>query len=276
MSDEGSGSKKRGRYEPTIYLEGMILPDGHWFNLRKEAKPLANEFRSCIFGVGLEKVSDEFWRAIYWYIFKNGSLEYSTLTQNQKTSFGEYCELFFIDLFGWKKNDKGHDAKLDIEVDGETVAHNIEIKCSSNSSNKPDPDEVEAQKTRRRPPKTNPIPSAWQISKECADRINFLISVDTYANNFSIGILDCSQDGFLSELVIPKENEPLPGGPKRDGKRTVTPLGKQNIVWIVYKSPLKPNPFISRKNLAEKLLGEYRVSFNRLIDGELDQGLARD
>lgn len=274
MANEGGGPKKRAKSEPTVYSEDMKLPEGHWFHVKKEARPLAEKFRDCIFGIGLEKTSDEFWRAINWYIFKNGSLEYSTLTQNQKTAFGEYCELFFIDLFGWEKNEKGHDAKLYIEVDGETFAHDIEIKCSSNSNNKPD--DTVAPKTRRGPPKTNPIPSAWQISKESADRINFLISVDTYANNFSIGILDCGQEGFLSELVVPKENEPLPGGPKRDGKRTVTPLGKENIVWIVHKSPMKPNPFASRKDLAERLLREYRSSFDRLIDGELDQSLALD
>lgn len=267
MSDEGNGPKKRAKYEPTIYSEGMKLPEWHWFNSKKEALPLAIRICESIAAVGLEKLSDDFHCSIYWYIFKNGSLEYSTLTQNQKTSFGEHCELFLIDKLGWNKNGKGHDAKMHIQIDEELVVHDIEIKSSSNSYNKPKPDEP---KTRRGPPKTNPIPSAWQISKECANRINLLKSVDTYANNFSIGILDCGQEGFLSELIIPKEDKPLPGGPRRDGKRSVTSLGKENIVWILYKAPLKPNPFTTRMDLAKKLLEECHINFKRLISGELD------
>jgi hypothetical protein len=235
------------KFERRIF--GQEIPADHWFSRNKLAQALAEKINQDLLGVGLDNVSKVFYVKIYNYFYRNRCLEYKFLAQQQKTAFGEYLERVLISLLRWKKNPTGLDVTFRLIVDGEEVEVESDIKSSSSTINRPkEPKETKKGKKPRRRRATiednKPIPLGQQISLESRDKINVLISVDTYNNNISIGILDCSQEGFVSEIKKHKKDGAPAGGPARDLKSPLTTEGKWEIVWIVFKLPIDPNPLL--------------------------------
>jgi hypothetical protein len=244
---------------PAVFQKGLRLNPNHWLSKSAQALALVTAIWLATKKVGDKALADAIYFNTYKYINRNRCTEYSALTQNQKTAFGEFIQKVLTDLFDWRENDTGPDVKIALVLNGRLQFYDMDIKLSSNARNK-------GKKKRAK----GSMPDQWQISRECYGRINFLVSIDTYRNNFSIGMLDCSQEGFLSKLKKPKKNQVL-GGPQRDGKRSITPLGRKNIVWIKYKMPMKPNPLRTRKNILRDYWERCEREFEEIICGETDR-----
>lgn len=246
---------------PTIFREGLELDPDHWFWKRPLALPLATAVWRAIEEIGDEKLTDTIHLETYGYIGRNRCTEYSEIPQQQKTAFGEFIQIGLTKLFEWQGNKKGLDVKLALDLDGIIEFCDMEIKASNTSINKG---------KKKKNDQSGPMPDQWQISLECAGEINLLISVDTYHDNFSIGLLDCSQEGFLKEINKPKNNKAV-GGPQRDGKKSLTTLGKNNIVWIRYRMPMDPNPLPERAETLKEYWERCDREFKRIIRGQTDQ-----
>lgn len=221
------------------------MPPDHWFSNNKVAQALAAKINQDLLDVGLHNVSKVFSVKVYNYFYRNRVLEYKFLAQQQKTAFGEYLERVLISLLGWKKNPTGLDVTFRLIVDGEEVDLLSDIKSSSDTTNRPKEPKEGATPKKPRKSRTSeenkPMPLGHQISLESRDHINVLISVDTYKYNLSIGILDCSQKGFVNEIKKRKKNGDPAGGPARDLKSPLTKEGKWEVVWIVFKLPMDAN-----------------------------------
>jgi hypothetical protein len=70
--------------------------------------------------------------------------------------------------------------------------------------------------------------SAWEIPSEAVDHICLVIGTNDEGTSFSVGLVRCSEDR-------------LNQGKNKDGKRTLSKVGKCHIVWLVEGSRLEPN-----------------------------------
>lgn len=259
MSKAGSDTKSKKtratKPEPFIY-GGSRVPD--WFAANPTARALAKKISDDVAAATPEGLAEILQAGVYNFLWKNRVYEYADLPQNQKTAFGEYLEILLIKALNWTKNSDGLDVRFLLMVDGELVVYDTDIKASCSKINRPNdymqpPDP--SKKKRKSGRISMQIPMGHQISKESRAFINILISVDTYRDNFSLGILDCAQEGFVEELKKPKEGETL-GGPPRDQKSALTTKGKEQVLWILHMHPMMPNHLINDK---EKIAAYWAI-----------------
>lgn len=77
----------------------------------------------------------------------------------------------------------------------------------------------------------NTIGRNWTIPSEAVDEICILLNEDDNSSSFSVGLIVC-RDRVLNQ------------GRNRDGKRTISKQGKNEILWLVKEGSLPKNVFL--------------------------------
>lgn len=118
----------------------------------------------------------------------------------------------------------------------------------------------------------NTIGTNWTIPSEAVDEICILLKTDDSKSSFCIGLIICR------ERVLNK-------GKNRDGKRTISKAGKNEILWIVKDGRLPKNFFLhmndvlrdailSPKAGAARLANLFRAFQNEVISRRLVECVA--
>lgn len=189
------------------------------------AKPMAMAIAASMMAdirrVGPIYLANKVAMEVIKYIWHCGRIEYGQLRDTEKTHVGTIVEVAILRELGWVKNKKGKDTTLTINLYGVEHTQQIDLKFSASKKNKD---------------RKGSMPYGWQISLECWGDICILVSFCPYTARFSLGILDCSVQGYLAPLPKKKKaSAKRGGGPGRDLKRSVTVEGRNKILWIIHE-----------------------------------------
>jgi hypothetical protein len=274
--------KSSSKKSPTRRLDdpGSWKDDeSYWLNQNREYRAFAEALHKIIEEIGPEKLSEAIHRAETKFMMERGVKEFKKLSPVDKRYLGEIREHALVKTLGLPKNDEGLDTYLLISVEGLEKVVKADIKSSEKTTNKDRIEEnerrieenkkrIEENKRLKKLLKMLPPSKDFLISRECWGSLCILISMCTYSNKISIGLLDCSVEGFLNPLVRPNK---AAGGPGRDDKRSLSTLGKNEILWILHMFDMPHNPLICDEDKAQKC----RKALDEIFDEFYDDSIRR-
>jgi hypothetical protein len=272
--------KSSGKKSPTRRLDDPDSwkdDESYWLNQNREYRAFAEALHKIIEEIGPEKLAEAIHRAEIKFMMERGVKEFEELSPVDKRYLGEVREHALVHTLGLPKNDEGLDTYLLISVEGLEKEVKADIKSSEQKTNKDRIEEnkkrieenkkrIEENKRLKKPLKMLPPSKDFLISRECWGSLCILISMCTYSNKISIGLLDCSVEGFLAPLD--RKNKEA-GGPGRDDKRSLSALGKNEIFWILYMFDMPHNPLICDEDETQECRKALDEIFNRFYDDSI-------